>query len=78
MAVSSHILSRWSTSKRYSYEYFRIITEEQREGFYRDARNHTRFMNTTELSEQCLIAQMFGKSCEEKDALLHGRSLRSR
>lgn len=41
------------------------MPEEQRDGFYR--RRHelqARFMNTTDFSEQCFIAQMFGELYE--------------
>jgi hypothetical protein len=41
----------------------------------RRARNcEAQFMNTTDFSEQCSIAQQFGELCEEEDAMLHERA----
>jgi hypothetical protein len=49
------------------------ILEERRENLHRRRKElEAQFMNTTNFSEQCSIAQQFGEVCEEEDAMLHG------
>ena len=51
--------------------------EEKRNSLHRRRKElETRFMNATEFSEQCSIAQQFGVLCEGEDAMLHGRASR--
>jgi hypothetical protein len=53
------------------------ILEERRENLHRRRKElEAQFMNTTNFSEQCRIAQQFGEVCEEEDAMLHGRTSR--
>jgi hypothetical protein len=53
------------------------ILEEQRENLHRRRKElEAQFMNTTNFSEQCCIAQQFGEVCEKEDAMLRGRTSR--
>jgi len=59
------------------YDFTRSILEERRENLHRRRKElEAQFMNTTNFSEQCSLAQQFGEVCEEEDAMLHGRTSR--
>ena len=49
--------------------------QEQRDDLSRRRKELAKkFMNTTDVFEQCRIAQNFEDLCEEEEALLHGRA----